>query len=309
MSDKKPSAKTNNITNVAIVIRPSTDSTLNNTIINCSDWLRRRKKHILFLEKEKTRIEKIFKGLPKHIQFSTEEKIHKSSDLIISLGGDGTLIGIGRHAKRSSPPIFGVNMGTLGFITEFSKQEFFDALGSTLKGQFIIERRYLYKVEIIQNKKTIFKEHFLNDVVINQKQISRMFKVDVECDKEHMYELSGDGLIISSPVGSTAYSLAAGGPIVHPKVNGIVLTPICPHGLTHRPLVIPDTSTIELKVPGKEEEIILTLDGQSVFKLGQSQTIRITKNRNRYINLIKNTDRTYFHTLKEKFTYGRRSRT
>ena len=133
-----------------------------------------------------------------------------------------------------------------------------------------------------------------------------MFKIDVECNEEHMYELSGDGLIISSPIGSTAYSLAAGGPIVHPSVNGIILTPICPHGLTHRPLVIPDSQTIELIVPKKEQELMLTLDGQSVHSLESLDRVRITKNKNRYINLIKNPDRAYFQTLKEKFTYGRR---
>ena len=224
------------------------------------------------------------------------------------MGGDGTLIGVCRNIKKSSPPIFGVNMGHLGFITEFSKSEFFDHLESTLKGDFKITQLCLYQVEVFTKKKdkAIFKGYFLNDVVVNNTQISRMLTLTVESDGEHIYNLAGDGLIISSPIGSTAYSLAAGGPIIHPHVNAITLTPICAHSLTHRPLVIPDHSNVVIKATRQDESIKLTLDGQQQVTLGTNDIIKVTKKKTKIVKLIKNPNRTYFRTLKDKFTHGAR---
>ena len=197
-------------------------------------------------------------------------------------------------------------MGRLGFIAEFSKVEYFDDLSNTIKGNFEINKVPLYKVEVEKKGKKIFKSKFLNDVVINKNNISRMFSLTAECDSELIYNISGDGLIISTPIGSTAYSLAAGGPIIHPNVNALVLTPICPHSLNHRPLVIPDHKKIELKFPVKEEFLTLTLDGQEAFDVEKGCIISISKVKNSYAKFIKNPDRTYFHTLKEKLTHGQR---
>jgi NAD+ kinase len=293
------------IKDVVIILKPKVTSEFEGILPNLASWLNRRKKTVSFLSKEKDRIQKIFKNDLKNLLFIEENEIH-DSDLIITLGGDGTLIGVCRNAKKSSPPIFGVNMGHLGFITEFSKVEFFDQLEEAIKGNYKITSLSLYQVEVLKKNKCIFKAHFLNDLVINNNQISRMLTLSVESEGEHIYNLAGDGLIISSPIGSTAYSLAAGGPIINPKVNAITLTPICAHSLTHRPLVIPDGSSVSVKAARPDEMIKLTLDGQQAHVITSQETVRITKKKSINVRLVKNPDRSYFRTLKEKFTHGTR---
>lgn len=292
--------------NITIILKPKVTSEFESILPNLASWLHRRKRTVRFLEKEKDRLNKLFKGDLKNLTFVEEKELHDNTDLIITMGGDGTLIGVGRSVKKSSPPIFGVNMGHLGFITEFSKVEFFDQLEETIKGNYKLTTLALYQVEVFRKGKSTFKGNFLNDLVINNNLISRMLTLSVESEGEHIYNLSGDGLIISSPIGSTAYSLAAGGPIINPKVNAITLTPICAHSLTHRPLVIPDDTSVTIKAAKPDEMIKLTLDGQQALVVTSQDTIKVSKKKNLSVRLIKNTDRTYFRTLKEKFTHGMR---
>ena len=294
------------IKNVAIILKPKVTSEFESILPNLSSWLIRRKKSVLFLEKEKERLTKIFKGDLKNIQFIDEKTLHALPDLILTLGGDGTLIGVSRNVTKNSPPIFGVNMGNLGFITEFSKAEFFEQLEETLKNKYEITTLPLYTVEVFNKNKKVFKSHFLNDLVINNNQISRMLTLSVESEGQHIFNLAGDGLIISSPIGSTAYSLAAGGPIINPSVNAMTLTPICAHSLTHRPLVIPDVANVTIKSARQGEVLKLTLDGQQTTVITSSEVVRVTKKKNLKVRLIKNPDRTYYQTLKEKFTHGAR---
>lgn len=295
------------IKNVAVILKPKVTSEFESILPNLSSWLIRRKKSVFFLEKEKERITKIFKGDLKNLQFIDEKSLHSSTDLILTLGGDGTLIGVSRNVTKSSPPIFGVNMGNLGFITEFSKAEFFEQLENALKNHYQITTLPLYTVEVFSKTKCVFKGSFLNDLVINNNQISRMLTLSVESNGEHMYNLAGDGLIISSPIGSTAYSLAAGGPIINPEVRAMTLTPICAHSLTHRPLVIPDNAEVTIKSARQGEVLKLTLDGQQTAVITSSEVVRVTKKKSLKVRLIKNPDRTYYQTLKEKFTYGARN--
>jgi NAD+ kinase len=292
---------------ISIVLKPKVIGELSNILPNLTSWLARRKKSIQFLEHESDRIQKIYKTIPKNFSFITEKELHSTSDLIITMGGDGTLIGVSRRANRKTPPVFGVNMGRLGFITEFSKAEFFEELDNVLKGNYSLNKINLYTVEVIKKDKAIFKGYFLNDVVLNKNDISRMFTLSVESNGEHISDISGDGLIVCSPLGSTAYSLAAGGPIIHPQVNALGLTPICAHGLTHRPLVIPDSSNILIKPIGKNTSITLTLDGQETIDLESQQTVKVSKSSGKYVYLVNNANRNYFHILKEKFTHGRRN--
>ncbi len=288
--------------NITIILKPKINSEFEIILPNIINWLVRRKKNVFFLEKEKDRLSK----LSKNIDFIPELKLYEESDLIITMGGDGTLIGVCRNAKKSSPPIFGINMGHLGFITEFSKHEFFEELEDVFKGNYKLTSLSLHKVEVFKKEKSIFSGYFLNDIVINNNQISRMLTLSIQSDDEHIYNLSGDGLIVSSPIGSTAYSLAAGGPIIHPDVNAITLTPICAHSLTHRPLVVSDSSTIEVKAIKSEDTLKITLDGQQAFIVSSGESIVITKSKTKNVKLIKNHNRTYFRTLKEKFTHGAR---
>jgi NAD+ kinase len=292
--------------NITIVLKPKVTAEFESILPNLASWLHRRKKTVIFLSKERDRLAKIFKGNLNNLSFVEEKNLHNDTDLIITMGGDGTLIGVSRNVKKNSPPIFGVNMGNLGFITEFSKVEFFDQLENTIKGTYKLTSLPLYQVEVIKKNKVSFKGTFLNDLVINNNQISRMLTLSVESEGEHIYNLSGDGLIISSPIGSTAYSLAAGGPIISPSVNAITLTPICAHSLTHRPLVIPDNTSVSIKAAKPDEMIKLTLDGQEALVVTSQDTIKISKRKNLHVKLIKNTERTYFRTLKEKFTHGMR---
>lgn len=294
--------------NISIILKPKVNTEFETILSNLVSWLLRRKKNISFLDKEKERVLKIFKGDTKNLTFIAENELHANSDLIITMGGDGTLIGVCRNISKNSPPIFGVNMGHLGFITEFTKAEFFDQLESALKGDYELTSLNLYQVEVFSKKKDkpTFKGYFLNDVVINNNQISRMLTLSVESEGEHIYNLAGDGLIISSPIGSTAYSLAAGGPIIQPSVNAITLTPICAHSLTHRPLVIPDHSNVVIKAARPDESIKLTLDGQQAVVIGSNDVVKVTKKKTKIVRLIKNPSRTYFRTLKEKFTHGAR---
>ncbi len=294
--------------NISIVLKPKAISEFESILPNLASWLLRRKKTVFFLLKDKERVHKIFKGDLKNLNFIEESDLHKLSDLIITMGGDGTLIGVCRNVIKSSPPIFGVNMGHLGFITEFAKAEFFDQLENTLKGNFQTTVYHLFHVEVFTKKsdKPSFKGFFLNDAVVNNNQVSRMLTLTVESEGEHIYNLAGDGLIISSPIGSTAYSMAAGGPIVHPMVNALTLTPICAHSLTHRPLVVPDNSNIIIKAARPDESFKLTLDGQQQVTLGSDDIVKITKKKTKIVHLVKNPTRTYFRTLKEKFTHGSR---
>ncbi len=291
---------------VGIFLKPHSVPSFNIIIPNISKWLHNRGINIYFKEEEGPRLKKIFKTLPSNVYLLNEEKIHKETDLIITFGGDGTLIGAARKSRRNSPPLFGVNMGNLGFITEFSKNEYIDYLDIILKGDYQKSKVNLFKVEIIRREKKVAQAYFLNDAVFSKNDISRIFSLSVSSQDEPIFNLSGDGLIISSPLGSTAYSLAAGGPIVHPNANSLILNPICPHVLTMRPIVLPDKYKVKVKIPPESKSVILTLDGQEAFNLETRDIIQISKSMTRYFYLIKNPEKRYFHTLKEKFTLGRR---
>lgn len=291
---------------VSIVLKPNTDEDYPTVLNNLVAWLIKRKFEIALPTSEQERITKWKLSALKNISYLSYADIGKKSILIISLGGDGTFIGISRKIGKSKAPIFGVNMGRLGFITEFSKSDFYLWLAKALENQLPKVSIPMFAVEVIKKNKIIHKGYFVNDVVVNKHSISRIFSLSVESDTESLYNISGDGLIVSTPLGSTAYSLAAGGPIIHPSVQSIVLTPICPHSLTHRPLVIPMDSNITIRPLKKSYPVSLTLDGQDAFEISDGETIRVFREKARSIIMIKNPTRTYYETLKEKFTYGRR---
>lgn len=294
------------IQKITIVLKPKLITEFSAVLPNLCLWFSRRKIQVQFLMRDQERIKSIFKVQPKNVSFIDDDKYHNFSDMIMTLGGDGTLIGVCRQATKHSPPIFGVNMGRLGFITEFSKSEFFEELDAVISGQLKTVKVQLYKVDIMEKNKVVQSAFFLNDAVFNKHDISRMIWLTVENQDEHIYDLSGDGLIISSPIGSTAYSLAAGGPIIHPQVGSLVMTPICAHSLTHRPIVIPDSMAIMVKSQDKDEAIHLTLDGQQLLTVEPYQVVRVSKSKARSVQLVHNPERTFFHTLKVKFTHGRR---
>ncbi|MCT4642530.1 MAG: NAD(+)/NADH kinase [Bacteriovoracaceae bacterium] len=286
--------------NIGIILKPTTFDDLGNIVTNLVRWLSKRDKNIFLLSSEQKRLLSITtnKTLDK-VHFLEKDQFFSSIDLAISMGGDGTLLGLTRDIP-SSIPVFGINMGRLGFITEFQKTEFYEELNAVFAGHFVFESHQLYTLKI--NGQTY---SFLNDVVFNKNNIARMLNLSIESSQEHIYNLSGDGLIISSPTGSTAYSLAAGGPLVHPGLNAFIVTPVCPHSLTHRPLVLPDYLELKVSILDNTEDAIATIDGQVAIKISKSSDITVFKDSNKTIRFIKNKEREYFNILKEKLVHGR----
>lgn len=295
------------IQDIGIILKPSKFEDLNNLITNLVRWLNRRNKTIFLLKKEESRIsKKITKKILQDINFVDEKMMFSKTHLVISLGGDGTLLGVCRNIS-SNIPVFGVNLGRLGFITEFSKNEFYEQLNLILLGKYSSFKKALFQVEVETKLGVKKKEYFFNDLVFSKNEIARMFTLSIEANSQHIYNLTGDGLIVSSTYGSTAYSLAAGGPIVHPDVAALILTPICAHSLTHRPMVIPDSFELSIEILDKDTQISITLDGQSAIHINHGDKVFVRKRSKKNICLISNPERTYFHTLKEKFVHGRKT--
>lgn len=299
--------KKSKLKSVGIILRPKPITDLKNILSNIQKVVDSFKMELLFSNEEKKFLEGLLNGKVEQLTFLSSGNLLKKSDLIITLGGDGTLIGTCRKMGRKNLPIFGINVGTLGFITEFSRDDYINGLKRVLSGDYEQKDLVLFDVEIFRGESKRFHSLFVNDMVVYRNDITRMFTLDAKTDSEPIYNLYGDGLIVSSPVGSTAYSLAAGGPIVAPSVPSILLTPICPHSLNYRPLVISDNNAIYIRVVGQDHGVTVTLDGQEAIPIDAGDIVKITKNRSRNANLILNPKRTYFHTLREKFTLGKRS--
>jgi NAD+ kinase len=293
--------KNKEIKTIAITLKPNSTPEFYQILPNLCAWLARRKKQVVFRTEDKERVTKFFKSKSMdHLLFWTSKAFHNKPDIMVSLGGDGTLIGV---CRRINPkiPVLGINLGRLGFITEFNKNEYFDRLENILNGDYEVTTKPLNHVTVTRKNKVHFQDYFFNDAVLAKNDIARMIYLRAELGKEHIYNLAGDGIIISTPMGSTAYSMAAGGPIVHPEVKGLILTPICPHSLIHRPFVVPDTARISLKIMPPHHAVTLTLDGQVALNLDESDEVSINDKRVKKISLIKNPDRFYFETIREKF--------
>ena len=286
---------------VGVTLKPNSTPEFYNILPNLCSWLQRRKKQVVFREEDRERVLKFFKQKSTdHILFWNSKSFHNQVDIMFSLGGDGTLIGVCRRINAKIP-VLGINLGRLGFITEFNKNEYFERLGHILEGDFEQSYKPLCHVTVTRKGETYFKDYFFNDAVLAKNDIARMIYLRAELGDEHIYNISGDGIIISTPLGSTAYSMAAGGPIVHPDVKGLVLTPICPHSLIHRPFVIPDSSPITLKILPPHHSVTLTLDGQVAINIDEQDIVTINSSKMKKVSLIRNPDRLYFETIRDKF--------
>ena len=192
----------------------------------------------------------------------TREEMAAKVDLVIVLGGDGTLLAAARALSGHEVPILAVNLGGLGFLTSVTLEELYPVLETILAGAHLTSERMMLEAEIVHSNKPAERLTALNDAVANKAALARMLDFDVHVDHHHVGRYRADGLIVATPTGSTAYSLAAGGPIIHPDLDAFVITPICPHMLTNRPLVVPDTARVELDFSASGEPVYLTLDGQ-----------------------------------------------
>jgi NAD+ kinase len=225
-------------------------------------------------------------------------------DLMLVLGGDGTMIATARMVGDHEVPVLGVNYGGLGYLAEFRIQELYSALESILSGNYRLDRRVMLAVELRRGEEAPKTSRVLNDVVINKSALARIIEIETYFDRYYVSSFRADGLIVSTPTGSTAYNLSAGGPVIFPSMNAVVITPICPFTLSNRPIVVPDNAEIELLLKTDNEEVALTLDGQVGFEMKVGDRVVIRKSRTTF-NIIQPSNRNYFDVLRDKLRWGR----
>jgi len=224
-------------------------------------------------------------------------------DCIFVLGGDGTFLSAVRWIGDQDIPILGIKFGEVGFLAEIAEENLYTAAEKVLKGDFILRPRMRLSVKVKRRNETLAQETVLNDVVINRGALARLAHIETCIDDHYLTTYSADGLIVATPTGSTAYSLAAGGPVIHPAVAGIILTPICPFTLTNRPLIVPESANIKIRLTKGSADIILTFDGQKGLEIDDRDEIVIQKGPHP-IHLITLPDRQYFDILKNKLKWS-----
>jgi NAD+ kinase len=277
------------ITSVGIVVKPDNDEALS-TSKELSAWLTSRGIMV--------------KGEPFIGDQSEGQEFDLEADLIVVLGGDGTMISTARLIGDTAILVLGINYGSLGYLTEFRIEEMFPALESILIGDYAVDRRVMLKIEHRRGDQVLASGRVLNDVVINKAAVARIIEVDVKLDGLFVNSFRADGLIVATPTGSTAYNLSAGGPIIFPSMNAVVVTPICPFTLTNRPIVVPDTAEIELELENENEGVVLTLDGQIGYPMKAGDRVFIRKSSTTF-NIVQPSNRNYFDVLRNKLKWGR----
>jgi NAD+ kinase len=293
LTERMPNAAINT---VGVVVKPNHAEAWQ-TACELSEWLEKRGVKLVGEPyAEKTRPDLASCDIPSGDRFD--------ADLIIVLGGDGTMISTARMIGDRQVLVLGVNYGSLGYLTEFRIEEMFPALEPILDGEYEVDSRVMLRAGHFRNDELIDEGRVLNDVVINKAALARIIEIEVSLDGHFVNSFRADGLIVSTPTGSTAYNLSAGGPIVYPSMNAIVLTPICPFTLTNRPIVIPDSAEIELKLIQENEGVVLTLDGQIGYTMKTGDRVFIRKSRTTF-NIVQPPNRNYFDVLRNKLKWGR----
>jgi NAD+ kinase len=239
-----------------------------------------------------------------------EEEVERSQmssraiDLVIVLGGDGTLLSAARATAPIDVPLLGVNLGSLGFLTDVPLPSLFSMLDKIAQGSAAIEQRSLMQVDLLRGDETRESYLVFNDAVVNKTALARLNNYELFVDRVFVSSYRADGMIVSTPTGSTAYSLSAGGPVLMPTVNAFVITPVSPHSLTHRPLVVPDSTVIEILLRSNEEVAYLSLDGQPGMDLRDGDRVRCRRSQHR-VSLFR-TEHDFFHVLRSKLKWGER---
>jgi NAD+ kinase len=233
-------------------------------------------------------------------------ELGKESDVLISLGGDGTMLASARAVGQHQTPILGINLGGVGFLTEINSNDLCNALNKLKRGDYFIEKRMVLETEVEGIKK--LDQYGLNDVVLDKGEVARLFLLHLYLQDEFICSYSADGLIVSTPTGSTAYCLAAGGPIINPRMNAIIVSPICPHTLASRSIVFSENETLKVVVELSSRHAVLTIDGQVAFKLKSGSSVLIRKAKHS-VNLVKFRDRSFYDILRTKLHWGARPKT
>jgi NAD+ kinase len=242
-------------------------------------------------------------GDPASLKACKKSGVPEAVELIVVLGGDGTLLSVARLVEGKDVPILGVNLGSLGFLTEVTVAELFPVLDEVLAGHFTLSERVMLNCRVYRQGERIAQAVVLNDVVINKGALARIIEMETYVDGIYVNTFRADGLIIATPTGSTAYSLAAGGPILYPNLAALIINPICPFTLTNRPLVIPDSVTIEVVLVKENEDVLVTLDGQVGVALRYRDVIEIHKAET-HLRLIECPGKNYFEILRTKLKWG-----
>ena len=222
---------------------------------------------------------------------------------VFVLGGDGTLLSAARWLGRASVPILGVKFGEVGFLAETAADDLFEAAEAVLDGRYQIQKRMRLAVSVIREGHLLERESVLNDVVLTKGTLARLAHIPTHINDHYLTTFRADGLIVSTPTGSTAYSLAAGGPVIHPEVPGIILTPICPFTLTNRPLVLPDNATIRMEVGSRATDMVLTMDGQAGLEIRQGDAVVVNKSPHP-VHMIQIPGSAYYDVLKAKLSWS-----
>ena len=274
------------------------DPTGAGTLNQIAAYLRQRQLRVL-LDESSARL------LPDNgLEIASRAAIGEQCDLVVVMGGDGTMLNAARSLVDYEVPILGVNLGRLGFLADVSPSEIPHSLDQVLTGQFREARRSLLHAQVIHNNRVTSETDALNDVVIHKREVARMIEVDTFLDGRFLNAYRADGLIISTPTGSTAYALAGGGPIIHPGLEAVVLVPICPHTLTHRPIVVKADSVIEVVLnTANTTQTQITCDGQVSLAIEPGDRLVIRK-KNRKVRLIHPINHDYFELLRAKLRWG-----
>ncbi len=240
-----------------------------------------------------------------NIEGSPRSQIPSLVGIIIVLGGDGTMLSVCRLVGDKEIPILGVNIGGLGFLTEVHKDELYEVLEKALTGGCPLEERIMLTACVYRQSECIAEYIVMNDVVVNKGALARIIDLETYINHNYVTTFKADGLIVSTPTGSTAYALSAGGPILYPTLNSIVLAPICPHTLTNRPIVLPDDVLIEIVLRSQTEDVFLTIDGQVGFPLRLNDIVKVTKSLFK-AKLLTPCEKDYFQILRTKLKWGER---
>jgi len=241
---------------------------------------------------------------------NAEEEVPRSQmstrplDLVVVLGGDGTLLSAARATATIDVPLLGVNLGSLGFLTDVPLSSLFSMLDKIVQGHAAVEQRSLMQCDLLRGEQTLGSYLVFNDAVVNKTALARLNNYDLFVDQSFVSSYRADGMIVATPTGSTAYSLSAGGPVLMPTVNAFVITPVAPHALTHRPLVVPDSAVIELVLRSDEEVAYLSVDGQPGLDLSDGDRVRCRRSEHS-VSLFR-TDHDFFHVLRTKLKWGER---